>query len=30
VYVLRFTGTRQKLLAIRNQTDFIARSLKLK
>ena len=30
VYVLRFTGLRQKLLSIRNQTDFIARSLKLK
>jgi hypothetical protein len=30
VYVLRFTGLRQKLLSIRNQTDFIARSLKVK
>jgi len=30
VYVLRFTGLRNKLLAIRNQTDAIARSLKLK
>ncbi|HYW69815.1 MAG TPA: hypothetical protein VE961_02200 [Pyrinomonadaceae bacterium] len=30
VYVLRFTGSKQKLIAIRNQTDFIARSLKLK
>ena len=30
VYVLRFTGLRQKLGAIRNQTDFIARSLKVK
>jgi len=30
VYVLRFTGLRQKLLSIRNQTDFIARSLKIK
>ena len=30
VYVLRFTGLRQKLLSIRNQTDTIARSLKLK
>jgi len=29
-YVLRFTGMRDKLLRIRNQTDFIARSLKLK
>ena len=30
VYVLRFTGLRQKLVGIRNQTDFIARSLKVK
>ena len=30
IYVLRFTGLRPKLLAIRNQTDFIARSLKVK
>ena len=30
VYVLRFTGLRDKFLRIRNQTDFIARSLKLK
>jgi hypothetical protein len=30
VYVLRFTGLRQKLAAIRNQTDYIARSLKAK
>jgi hypothetical protein len=30
VYVLRFTGLRQKLLSIRNQTDAIARSLKMK
>ena len=30
VYVLRFTGLRAKLLGIRNQTDAIARSLKLK
>lgn len=30
VYVLRFTGLRDKLLRIRNQTDLIARSLKLK
>ncbi len=30
VYVLRFTGLRNKLLAIRNQTDSIARSLQLK
>src|SRR5580765_5588983 len=29
VYVLRFTGLRQKLLGLRNQTDFIARSLKV-
>ena len=30
VYVLRFTGLRDKLLRIRNQTDSIARSLRLK
>jgi len=30
VYVLRFTGLRPKLSAIRNQTDSIARSLKAK
>ena len=30
VYVLRFTGLRDKLLGIRNQTDSIARSLRLK
>ena len=30
VYVLRFTGLRQKLGGIRNQTDFIARSFKSK
>ncbi len=30
VYVLRFTGQRDKLARIRNQTDFIARSLRLK
>ena len=30
VYVLRFTGTRDKLMRIRNQTDLIARSLRLK
>ena len=30
VYVLRFTGQRDKLVRIRNQTDFIARSLRLK
>ena len=30
VYVLRFTGMRDKLARIRNQTDIIARSLKLK
>jgi len=30
VYVLRFTGLRQKLVSIRNQTDSIARSLKIK
>jgi hypothetical protein len=30
VYVLRFTGMRDKLLRIQNQTDLIARSFKLK
>ncbi len=30
VYVLRFTALRDKLLAIRNQTDSIARTFKLK
>ena len=30
VYVLRFTGLRDKLSRIRNQTDFISRSLRLK
>jgi hypothetical protein len=30
VYALRFTGMRDKLARIRNQTDQIARSLKLK
>jgi hypothetical protein len=30
IYVLRFTGMRDKLARIRNQTDLIARSLKLK
>ena len=30
VYVLRFTGLRNKLAVIRNQTDQIARSFKLK
>lgn len=30
VYVLRFTGMRDKLLRIRNQTDLIARSFRLK
>ena len=30
VYVLRFTGMRDKLLRIRNQTDAIARSLRAK
>lgn len=30
IYVLRFTGMRDKLLRIRNQTDLIARSFKLK
>jgi hypothetical protein len=30
IYVLRFTGMRDKLLKIRNQTDLIARSFRLK
>jgi hypothetical protein len=30
IYTLHFTGTRDKLQRIRNQTDFIARSFKLK
>lgn len=30
IYALRFTGTRDKLALIRNQTDMIARSFKLK
>jgi hypothetical protein len=30
VYVLRFTGERDKLRAIRNQTDLIARTFELK
>jgi hypothetical protein len=30
VFVLRFTGLREKLLRIRNQTDAIARSLRTK
>jgi hypothetical protein len=30
VYALRFTGLRDKLLQIRNQTDLIARSFRLK
>lgn len=30
VYALRFTGLRDKLMRIRNQTDVIARSFKLK
>ncbi len=30
IYALRFTGLRDKLARIRNQTDLIARSLKLK
>jgi hypothetical protein len=30
VYIVRFTGEREKLKAIRNQTDSIARSFKLK
>lgn len=30
VYIVRFTGEREKLKAIRNQTDSIARTFKLK
>jgi hypothetical protein len=30
IYVLRFSGLRDKLTRIRNQTDFIARSFRLK
>ncbi len=30
IYILRFTGLRDKLARIRNQTDAIARSFKLK
>jgi hypothetical protein len=30
IYALRFTGLRDKLARIRNQTDLIARSLKVK
>jgi hypothetical protein len=30
IYALRFTGLRDKLARIRNQTDFIARSFRLK
>ena len=30
VYTLRFTGLRDKLMRIRNQTDLIARSFRLK
>ena len=30
VYVLRFTGEKDKLRSIRNQTDSIARSFKIK
>ena len=30
IYALRFTGLREKLTRIRNQTDLIARSFKLK
>lgn len=30
VYALRFTGLRDKLARIRNQTDFIARNFRLK
>ena len=30
MYTLRFTGLRDKLTRIRNQTDFIARTFRLK
>lgn len=30
IYVLRFTGLRDRLIRIRNQTDIIARSFRLK
>jgi hypothetical protein len=30
VYVLRFTGQRDKLRSVRNQTDSIARTFSLK
>ncbi len=30
IYALRFTGLRDKLTRIRNQTDFLARSFRLK
>jgi hypothetical protein len=30
MYVLRFTGERDKLKSIRNQTDSIARTFKVK
>jgi hypothetical protein len=30
IYALRFTGLRDKLARIRNQTDLIARTFKLK
>jgi len=30
IYALRFTGLREKLMRIRNQTDLIARTFKLK
>ena len=30
IYALRFTGLRDKLSRIRNQTDLIARTFKLK
>lgn len=30
IYALRFTGLRDKLARIRNQTDFLARSFRLK
>ena len=30
IYALRFTGLRDKLMRIRNQTDLIARTFKTK
>jgi hypothetical protein len=30
IYVLRFNGTRERLAALRGETDFIARSFRLR